>query len=379
VNVGFHSPLPPARSGVADYSIVLLEALRQFGDVAANSSQPRNVELYHLGNNQLHRAIYRRALKQPGVVVLHDAVLQHFFLGAMREEQYIEEFVYNYGEWNRPLAKELWDGRARSAQDARYFRFSMLRRIAEVAPAVVVHNPAAKERVLDHVPTANVVEIPHLCAPAPQPPGYTVERLRLSLGASASATVFGVFGYLRESKRLFSVLRAFRRVRAEQPNAQLILAGECASSDLERGLAPFLDDPGVHRIGFLEEDQFHLYTAATDVCLNLRYPEASETSGIAIRMMGAGKAVVLSAGRSSDFFPEGSCVRVDSGPAETEMLAEYMLWLARDLVARRTIGSRAAEFIVRNHAVEQCAEQYWNLLQTIPQRRAVKRRSVRAY
>jgi hypothetical protein len=99
--------------------------------------------LYHLGNNALHADIYQRALDRPGVIVLHDAVLHHFLLGQLDEALYADEFVYNYGEWHRPLARELWRGRAASGADARYFAFPMLRRVVESARATVVHNAEA--------------------------------------------------------------------------------------------------------------------------------------------------------------------------------------------------------------------------------------------
>jgi len=99
--------------------------------------------LYHLGNNPLHRDIYRRALARPGVVVLHDAVLHHFLLGWLDRAAYLEEFAFNYGDWSRGLAAELWRSGRRSAQDPRYFQYAMLRRVAESARAVVVHNPGA--------------------------------------------------------------------------------------------------------------------------------------------------------------------------------------------------------------------------------------------
>jgi hypothetical protein len=61
-----------------------------------------DVWLYHLGNNQLHRAIYRRALAKPGWFC--DAVLQHFSQLA-HEQEYLDTFVYNYGEWHRGTAQ----------------------------------------------------------------------------------------------------------------------------------------------------------------------------------------------------------------------------------------------------------------------------------
>ena len=362
MTLGFHSPLPPARSGVADYAAALLDALRRRARVKVNSSEPSERELYHLGNNQLHREIYRRALARPGVVVLHDAVLHHFFLGSSTAEEYVEEFVYNYGEWSRQLAHQLWKERARSAQDPRYFQYPMLRRIAERSRAVVVHNQAAAKMVRAHAPASRVAVIPHLFLPPRTPAGSAVERTRARLGARAADVVFGVFGYLRESKRLFSVLTAFRLVRRAVPEAQLWLAGQFASAELERALRPAMAAPGLHYTGHLEESDFWRYAAATDVCVNLRWPAAGETSGIAIRMMGLGKPTLVTAGEEVSGFPEDACVKIEPGTAEEEMLAAAMLWLAEDAAARREIGRRAAHHIAREHNRERCVELYWQLL-----------------
>lgn len=62
MKVGFFSPLPPAVTGVADYSEALLKHLRQLGDVEIAPKQ-YDVPLYHVGNNGLHREIYRRAYR----------------------------------------------------------------------------------------------------------------------------------------------------------------------------------------------------------------------------------------------------------------------------------------------------------------------------
>ena len=96
MTVGYHAPPPGSHSGVADYAETLKGALRRFGTVT-DSSKNADINLYHLGNNKLHAQIYAAALKTPGVIVLHDAVLHHFMLGALSHEQYIAEWIYNYG------------------------------------------------------------------------------------------------------------------------------------------------------------------------------------------------------------------------------------------------------------------------------------------
>ncbi len=366
MTVGFFSPLPPARSGVADYSAELLRALQPLGAVKVNASDAAagiDVPLYHLGNNRLHGEIYGHALKTPGIAVLHDAVLHHFFLGSDNEREYIAEFVYNYGHWSEDLARELWSRRSRSAADPEYFRYPMIKRVAERSQAVIVHNPRAAALVHEHVEGVTVHEIPHLFALPPNLPARSeVIRWRAGLGVAAHTFLVGVFGHLRESKRLLALLRAFHRARGSA-DIVLLVAGDFVSSDLSRSVEPMLrDEPGILRIGYLDDREFWLCASAVDACINLRYPMAGETSGIAIRLMGLGKTVIVSAGEETSRFPEAACVRVDPGQAEEEMLAEYLVWLAHCPDDCRAIGQHAADHIREYHSPDRVAQLYWRAL-----------------
>jgi glycosyltransferase involved in cell wall biosynthesis len=359
--VGFYSPLPPARTGVADYSAALLEELCHHGRVEVAPASC-DIALYHLGNNRLHAEIYRRAMAHPGVVVLHDAVLQHFFLGQLSEAEYVDEFVYNYGEWSRDMAVELWRGRAASGASERYFRYPMLRRVAERSLAVVVHNGAAAQSVREHAPGARIVEIPHLFAAPRLPDGAAVLRYRERLGIGHEVFLFGVFGYLRESKRLAAVLEAFGRLHREVPATGLLVAGEFVSSDLERAVEPMLGDPGVVRVPYLPEEEFWMAASAVDACINLRYPTAGESSGIAVRMMGIGKPVFLTCGLEIAGIPEDACVHIPAGVAERDALFQNMVLLTSIPGVSRALGLRGAEHVATCHGVKQVGKQYWDLL-----------------
>jgi hypothetical protein len=368
MTVGFYSPLPPARTGVADYSAALLAELRRRGPVDLAPARC-DAALYHLGNNALHAAIYRRALEQPGAVVLHDATLHHFLLGQLDEAAYTEEFVYNYGEWNRGLAGDLWRARAGAASDARYFEYSMLRRVLERARAVVVHNPAAAraaERALSHIESPArppIVEIPHLFAPpSPLPSEAGAARYRQRLGIEPGAFLLGIFGFLRESRRLIPALEVFAGLRCANPRLALLVAGEFVSTDLERAAAPLLASPGVVRLPYLEEAEFWLAASAVDACINLRDPGAGETSGIAIRLMGLGKPVLVTESEEWARFPEGALLPVARGAAERDSLREHIRLLTSVAEARVAVGELAAAHIRARHGVEQTGDLYWKLL-----------------
>lgn len=357
MTLGYWSPMPPAPTGVADYSASLIPFLREYGEVRVNASGDLN--LYHIGNNPLHREIYQRALAEPGIVVLHDAVLQHFFLGMLDDREYVEEFVFNYGKWSRAEAETLWRERARSGSDPRYFARPMLKRILTSARAVIVHNPAAMEVALAHAPATEIFEIPHLFVPPELADPAAILRFRREFGLTEGTLLVGAFGHQRETKRLHVLLRAFDRACARGANARLLVSGEFVSRAFEDSLAPLLNRPHILRTGYLEERDFWKHLAATDVCINLRYPSASETSGVAVRMMGIGKTVVFTRDRSNSRFPDDSCLRIDVGSAEEETLADYIVWLAEACVAE-AIGRNAACYIAREHAPERAARLYWD-------------------
>ena len=319
--------MPPEHTGVADYSAGLVRDLRRHAqvDVAVEPRPGYDNWIYQVGNNPLHRAAYSAALAQPGITVLHDAMLHHLLLGTLGEPAYLEEFVYNYGEWMRDLGRELWRSRSRSASDARYFCYPMLRRVVERSRAVVVHNAAAARMVREAVAEAKVVEIPHYFV-GPKLAGES-RRTRDRLGIASNEVVVSVFGYLRDSKRIGSVLKAMTALR----RARFMLVGEFVSQELERSLEPLLVASKVIRFGHVPESEFWRLAEITDICVNLRYPGAGETSGIAIKMMGIGKPVLVTNSDENAAFPELAVVRVDPGEVEVEMLACYLRALAEKI------------------------------------------------
>lgn len=355
MTVGYFAPLPPARTGVADYAAGLLTGLRRFGTVRVGDRSAR-VRLYQIGNNQLHSEIYTEALAHPGVVILHDAVLQHFLLGRLDEREYVEEFVYNYGVWHRDIATELYRHRAQSGADSRYFRYPMLRRLVDRSLAIVVHNQGAATLVREHAPDARIVEIPHYFTP-PDPMPQEVPLLKPKGG-----TVFGVFGHLRETKRLTSVIRSFQCAYAADPRLRLLLAGEPASRDVKRQIDAARDLPGLLLRGYLPEADFWAHAFAVDTCVNLRYPTVGETSGIGIRLMGIGKPVIFTDGPEISAYPDSACLRADPGDSEQDLLTAYLLWLSQFPTDAQAIGWAAAAHIAEYHNLDRISQQYWSLL-----------------
>ena len=172
--------------------------------------------------------------------------------------------------------------------------------------------------------------------------------------------MIGVFGHLRETKRLRTVFRAFSRARRDV-QMTLLVAGEFASRDLERACADEWSRPDVIRKGYLTEREFWRHASAVDACVNLRYPVAGETSGIAIRLMGLGKPVVLSRGLETERYPEEACLKADTGLAEEDTLTAFLIWMASYPGDAQAIGRNAAEHIERHHSLDRVADLFWDV------------------
>ena len=345
---GWHAPAKGSRTGVADYAETLGAAL---GRIDAD------VHVYHIGNNKLHHDIYLQALRTPGIVVLHDAVLQHFMLGTCSREEYLAEWIHNYGVWRTHLGEELWDERAKSAVDPRYFQFPMLRRIVEASRAVIVHNPGAAGMARAHG-AQRVFTIPHFYQPQTQPGASDGIAFRQRFGIDPAATLFGIFGYLRETKRVPACIAAFRKLNAVEPRTALLLAGDAVSRDLARLLETEAVHPHIYRAPHLSERDLGAAISAVNCCLNLRYPAAGETSGIAIRLMGAGRPVIGTDNEENSAIPETAMLRVRPGIAEQAELFDHMSLVALYPGIAREVAKQAQVHIGKCHDIEIAVRQY---------------------
>src|SRR5262245_56547954 len=97
MRLAFFSPLPPTRSGIADYSAALLESLRTLADVdvfekAGQPFDPGRFDaiIYQVGNNAWHDFVYETALRHPGFVVMHESNLHHL----------ITDITIRRGDWD---------------------------------------------------------------------------------------------------------------------------------------------------------------------------------------------------------------------------------------------------------------------------------------
>jgi glycosyltransferase involved in cell wall biosynthesis len=361
MNLAYFSPMPPERTGVADYSALLLPALSERIEVTVvkrgRKRAPRSTDsaLYHVGNNpDAHAWIVDALRRQPGVVVLHDFVVHHLVagmtIGRRDGHGYLDTMEREHGVVGRLLAHGVLDKRIPPLWESRPSDFPLAWFVLEHATGVIVHSQAVFDLVRAAGYEGSIWLVPHPAWPVP-----ALEPKRVAPGP-----VLGCFGVVNASKRIPELLRAFADVREEHPDAVLLLVGPTSPGfELDRRLQRLgLDEKGLVREGWVDEQRLWELLAGVDVSVNLRHPTMGETSGIAIRSLSLGKPLVVSDVGWFSELPDGAALKVPVDEHEVDTLAAALeLLVAREDV-REQMGRAAAASARRRHDLGRIAELY---------------------
>ena len=361
MRVAYYSPMPPERSGIADYSALLLPALQERIDVQVvrrgrtRPARGTDVALFHVGNNpDAHGWIVDALRKRPGVVVLHDFVLHHLVagltIGRRDGHGYLDAMEREGGVVGRLLGHGVLDKRIPPLWESRPEDFHLAGEVLGLATGVIVHSRYVEERARAAGFEGPIWRIPH---PAWEVPAVEPAHVE-------GSPLIGSFGNVNASKRIPQLLEAFARLRSDRPDARLLLVGSVSPGfDLERRLQRLgLSGEGITREAYVEEDRLWALMGACDVCVNLRAPTMGETSGSVIRQLSLGKPVVVS---DVGWFAELSdsvALKVPVDGRETETLYAALELLARDGAVRAAMSSAALDLVRREHDLARGADLY---------------------
>jgi glycosyltransferase involved in cell wall biosynthesis len=381
------SPLPPVRSGISDYSVDLLPALAEVCDVrvlqlpdqpvspevaerwnpvpaeealreeAEGAKGKRRLPLYQMGNNRYHRDVERLAMAYPGVLTLHDLVLHHLLmeetLGVGVHVPYRDRLAADHGWLGQVIAQpRRWGGYS----NASLFSLPAHRTLLQRQRGVLVHNRWAAERIAEEDPRIPVRVVPMgvpLAADAADSEAAARE-LRRRFGLPLEAPVLGSFGFQTPIKRTGTVVEALARPGLEA--VHLLIVGQVSEHANLEGIA---NDAGVaervHITGFLPYEDFEAAIAATDLCLNLRYPTAGETSASLLRILAAGRPAIVSDFAQFAELPDEVALKVPLGDDEVEVLAARLRELLAEREALQRMGRAARRHVAEVHAPERAA------------------------
>ena len=391
LKLAYFSPLPPEPSGISDYSQELLPYLAPWAEVhlfiddytPADSPlkwtfpiwnyreypwrrqvHQYDCAIYQVGNSRVHRYLYPYLTAFPGVMVLHDLVLHHLVAGMALETNraglYLREMGYAYGPPGVRIARAVLTGQ----QAPSFFDYPLCQRPLDASLGVLVHSHYMVEQV-----RALRADVPvrQVAMGIPLSPEHAPNALlRRQLGLPEGAFILASFGAVTEQKRIAVVLRALAQLLSQGTDALYVIVGNVAPGlDLDQHARNLGIGQSVRVTGHIPRETFDAYLGAVDVCVNLRYPTAGETSASALRSMAAGLPTVVSDVGANRELPDSCCIRLSVDEDEEALLVGSLQLLATRGEFRRQLGRNARRYIEQHHRLEQAAKEYIGFLEEL--------------
>ena len=354
MRVAYYSPLPPERSGIADYSALLLPALARLVEIQVvrrGRTRPMaaDVSLYHVGNDpEAHGWIVDALRRRPGVVVLHDFVLHHLVagltIGRKDGHAYLAAMERDAGIPGRLLAHGVLDGRVPPPWETSPDEFPLAGEVLVNATGLIVHSRYVEERVREAGYHGPVWHIEH---PAWEPKEVQPAPLE-------ARPLFGCFGHLNASKRIPQLVEAFGAVRQRHPQAKLLLVGPASPGFTDDRLG----EEGVERIDYVDEHRLWSLMAACDACISLRAPTMGETSGSVIRALSLGRPLVVSDLGWFSELPDEVALKVPVDEDEVASIATALELLASSEATQLAMSDAARAYARHEHDLGHVAEEY---------------------
>jgi glycosyltransferase involved in cell wall biosynthesis len=304
MRVNWFSPLPPAKTGIAEYTGQVLPVLSAAAQVTLWADQKgwdaglegfaevrhftfdtipwaivnrADVTIYHMGNNpHFHKDIWRISRLHPGYVILHDVRLQHLFLGLFRDhwqdrQGYLAQMEHYYGEPGFQAGQAAWEGGISVESLAE--RFALYPLALENSLGVVVHTAEALEQL------RREQKKPVLYAPLPYPAAASSpKRVVPGTGAPGQRYRLVVFGHIGPNRRLNELLEALAAF-PQKDAFHLDVFGQIASADATRKRIRQLGMEGMVTLhGFVSDEKLDAALASAHLAINLRYPVMGEAS-----------------------------------------------------------------------------------------------------
>ena len=380
MKLNWFSPLPPARTDIANYATRLLPALArraelvlwsdQDGDVPPPPGVPAEVRryrpgevpwaelnradmtVYHLGNNNEHHgAIWQVSRRHPGAVVLHDCRLPHFFLGLHKNRlrdrgAYLALMDRFYGAKGRLLASEFWELRVSPEHMTEHYPLTPF--AVEGALGVLVHTPDSYAALqpwrrwpLAYQPLAYRAAArrpPRAAPPAPGAPHRLI-----------------VFGYISANRRLESVLEALA-VFPARGRFRLDVFGELWDGE---GVARRVRDAGLGELvtlhGFVTDEELEAALAASHLAINLRYPTTGEASGSQLKIWEHSLPSLVSRTGWYGTLPASAVAQVRPGHEVEDIGRHLSAYLAAPGRFAR-MGEEGRQLLLTHHTPEAYAE-----------------------
>lgn len=386
------TPLPPCRSGIADYNAAFLPYLsRHFEidlyvdgyavsdrtltscfsifDISEFEAVAENYDaiLYEFGNSEFHAHMLPLLEKYPGVVGLHDAFLSgligylDFHLGDTGS--YYRTMLEQHG----PRARQFFapSAQCKDGNSASMIALPCTKHVLDNALGVISHSAFNLDVANEAYPEgwkAPYSIIPQMVKlPRPQTDAQR-SALRKEMGYGDTDVIVTTFGHVAWTKWGDRLVEAFETDKiAKNKKIQLIFAGELAGDAFGKKLKKQIKAAGlssrVKITGYLSDEDYEKHLRVTDIGIQLRKNSRGGTPKGVLDCLAHQVPVIVNNDASYRDYPDDVVAKVPAEPS-VEEIADTIATLAKSPKGRTKLAQTGFDYVRQNHDPEACAAGY---------------------
>lgn len=386
--LAYVSPMPPAKTGIADYSAELLPELTRYYDIDVVVDQPevsdpwvcsnlairdfdwfdRNAKqfdriVYNFGNSHFHEKMFGLLERHPGTVVLHDFYLSHLQQWRQHQHQWPGYFSRSLltSHGYRALIEHVDD-----ENDSVVWRYPANFDIFARASGVIVHSQFAFAAAEQFYGNASIREMEHIhqLRAIPQ---VDRQSARMQLGFDDDDFVICSFGMLGPIKLNQRLLTAFLNSSlAKDPKCRLVFVGSNDAGAYGKEIEQCIKESGCEdRIvitGFLPPDLFNAYLCGGDAAVQLRTQTRGETSRAALDCMAHGLPLIFNAHGTMAEFPDDAAIKI-SDEFEDRELVLALERLRKSKTTGERLRARALALVREQHAPAKVGHRFYTTVE----------------
>ncbi len=384
LRLAFVSPLPPAKSGIADYGSELLAELTRYyeidfivnqekvtdvnaiaiGEIRSvpwfqNNAASYDRVLYHFGNSEFHTHMFNLIDEIPGSIVLHDFFLSgavNYIEVVNQKPNYFNQQLYHSHGYSALVSRSI------NSSEVSIYEFPSCSSVLSASLGVIVHSEFSGKlarRWFGDDAALDWSVIPLL----KQPPRHlNRNQERLALGFTNDDFVVCSFGALAKTKLNHRIYEAWLSSSlSREKNCYLIMVGNDPSAEYKIELHKLTKNhPSPNQItitGWVNAETYQRYLAIADLAIQLRTLSRGETSAAVLDCMNYGLPTIVNAnGSMADLSPDGVYKLPDEFTDSELIGAIEFLWA--NLNERHSLGIRAKAIIRTQHNPRNCAQAY---------------------
>jgi glycosyltransferase involved in cell wall biosynthesis len=308
--------------------------------------------IYNLGDHLYnHLTIYEASKIVPGVVILHDYVMLHFFAGYYLLERknlscLAEDFKYYYGNIaESKLVSSIKNGKRPAWEDDYFaFKYPMFEKATQGAYAVITHSLFSYRKLIEYKGSSVFHQkLPFHVQPRRQKQ-ITNQKLKL-------LTV----GNVNPNKLIHTVIQSIGRSSKLKNKVEYNIIGSEANKSyvnlLKDLIIKYNLSTQVKLHGFLPKARLNHYLEQADLIINLREPALEGGSWSVLESMSYKKPVIVNKTGFYAELPSGSVYKVNIKEEDVSSLLQALEKLVDNSKLRNKLSIEAYNYVLLNHKI----------------------------